>query len=120
MKQIIQSALIEILSGIAKYHEDGGVISEDEYNEPISISFSDKDSSKVVIRKYYYNGKLRRERNYHQGQLHGVSKGWYSNGKLWCEYNYHQGQRHGISKGWYESGKLCQEYNYRYGKLIKP
>ncbi len=119
MKHIIQSALIEILSGIAKYHKDGGVISRDKHNRPISILFSDKDSSKVIIREYHENGNLWWKKEYHQGQLHGTSKRWYKNGKLRWEENSHQGQLHGISKGWHENGKLRWENNYHHGKRIK-
>jgi len=117
MKTIIINAFIEILSGIAQYHEDGGVISEDKYNDTITISFPDNNPNKAMVKSYYKNGKKSWKEEYHQGQRHGKSLCWWENGNKRWETEYHQGQRHGKYLGWRENGKKNWEAEYHQGQL---
>jgi len=117
MKDIIHNAFIEILSGIAVYHEDGGVVSRGECDYKITITFPNQNPNKAIIRRYYENGKKYWEREYHHGQRHGKSLGWWENGKKYWEREYHHGQRHGKSLGWWENGTKNWETEYHQGQL---
>ena len=93
MKNIIKNAFIEILSGIAKYHKDGGVITKDEHGNSITISFPTCLPSCAIIRKYYKNGQKWWEAEYQNGQKHGKSIGWhYENGQKRYKREYQKGK----------------------------
>jgi len=117
MKDIIRNAFIEILSGIAEYHEDGGVINKDEYDNIITISFPDNNPNKAVVKCYWENGNKRREMEYYQGKQHGKDLSWHESGNKNWEIEYYQGKQHGKYLGWYENENKHWEIEYCQGKL---
>lgn len=69
-----------------------------------------------VLKLYHKDGELLVEKNYKDGRLDGLSKGWYRNGGLFKELNYRDGRQHGLSRMWHSNGQIGQEQNYKDGK----
>jgi antitoxin component YwqK of YwqJK toxin-antitoxin module len=63
-----------------------------------------------------YNGKLKNEGHYLNGQKEGLWKSWYMNGQLGSEGDYSNGQKEGPWKVWYANGQLLCEGLYSNGK----
>ena len=92
MQNIIENAFIEILSGIARYHKDGGVITENECGNPVTISFPTNSPSYAVERMYYESGHKAWEKEYQNGLKHGKFTRWYENGKKFWESEWQNGK----------------------------
>lgn len=71
--------------------------------------------SEGVCRRWYKNGKLRKESNYKDGKLEGVHRRWYKNGKLKEESNYRNDTLE-ESKWWYNSGRPWIKIAFQNGK----
>ena len=84
---------------------------------PIIKRSREMEEEKLVCWKgWYEDGSFRWEKNYKNGELHGVQKWWYKDGPLWYERNYQDGKPYGVQKWWYENGFLEREENYKDGK----
>ena len=118
MKNIIKNAFIEILSGIARYHKDGGVITENVCGNPITISFPTNSPNYAVERGYYKNGQKRWKIEYQNGHRHGKYIGWRENGQKYFKAEYQNGLRHGEAIRWDENGMKCWEIEYKNGERI--
>ena len=81
-----------MLSGIAQYHKDGGVITKDKYGNSITISFPTNSFSYVVERRYQENGQKFFETEYQNGQRHGKKIWWDKNGKKYLEAEFQNGK----------------------------
>ena len=118
MKSIIKNAFIEILSGIAQYNKDGGVITKDKDDYPITISFPTKSPNYAIVRYYWDNGSKFWEAEHYEGKPHGKMFEWYRNGNKHWKAEYYKGNLHGNSVSWYlNGGKYC-EREYHYGEII--
>ena len=118
MKNVIENAFIEILSGIARYHKDGGVITENECGNSVTISFPTNSPSYAVEKVYYGNGQKFWETEYKNGLKHDKYTEWHKNGQKRWEIEFQNGLRHGKSIWWNENGKKYCEREYQNGKLI--
>ena len=76
MKQIIENAFIEKLSGIARIHKDGGVIIK---GDNVSVSFPTNSPSVALIRGYL-NGKENWRKEYNNGQVKFIR--WWEDGSM--------------------------------------
>ena len=93
MKTIIENAFIEILSGIAQIHKDGGVMFQSKCGDPITVSFPTQSPTYAMVRAYWENGTKCWEIEYQQGQKHGKNIGWRKDGTKYWEVEYHHGER---------------------------
>lgn len=68
--------------------------------------------------KWYPDGKLQVEANYHKGKLHGAKKLWSMepNHALVSYLNYDSGKVHGEQKQWYKSGEVYKTLNFVMGR----
>ncbi len=73
-----------------------------------------KDGS---YKNYFFDGSLRSEGSYLNGQETGSWKWYHENGKLSTEGQYVLGERHGTWKSYYDNGKLKDERTYNYGTM---
>ena len=87
-------------------------------NDTMAFFKNDMKPVTDVVRDRYEDGQLKYERNYKDGELDGLWRGWYENGQLKFEYNFKDDKRDGLSKGWYENGQFKDEANWKDGKLI--
>ena len=62
-----------------------------------------------VKRKYWDNGKLKREAHFKNNQLEGPGTSWYESGAKKGEYLYKNGKLEGLATEWYESGAKKME-----------
>jgi len=63
------------------------------------------------------NGKLKYERNYKNGKLHGISRGYYPSGKLKVTSSFYNGVAWGNTIGYYENGKVKANIPFVKGKV---
>lgn len=98
MKDIIRNAFIEMLSGIARYHKDGGVIAEDNSGNRITLYFPTKSFNYVIERAYYNTGEKWWEIEYKNGLRHGRNIGWYRDGNIKWEVLCENGKTIGIKE----------------------
>ena len=68
-----------------------------------------------VKTEYWPSGKVKWERNYTDGKLEGLSKGYDEAGNLREEENYTNGKKNGIYRSYYSDGRLRVEGNYKDG-----
>ena len=60
-------------------------------------------------------GRVLYEREYRQGMIWGVSRGWFGSGRLKFEEGWGQGLLHGVRRRWEEEGRLLLEQEFEYG-----
>ncbi len=63
------------------------------------------------------SGKLKYERNYENGKLHGISRGYYPSGKLKVTSSFYNGLAWGDTIGYYENGKVKASIPFVKGKV---
>ncbi len=67
-------------------------------------------------RWWHENGEKKREVNYKDGKLHGLTTRWHENGQKMYEENFVDGYEHGLATYWYENGSKWIEKNWDNGK----
>jgi len=67
--------------------------------------------------EYYPSGKVRKESNYFNGELEGISKLFDVDGKLISQFNYKNGSLHGKQEWFGKNGKVEYSEEYKTGKL---
>ena len=72
-----------------------------------------------VVKEYYDSGKLKREENYKNGKLEGITKSYYESGALKTEIYYKNGKAEGLAKIYFESGKTYLIDTYKNDQQIK-
>lgn len=99
-EELITKAFIEILSGIAERRNENEIYyRNDKFKKLATIEFVEGDSTHIIFRHYYENGKKKSEHEWMNGKQHGNDFGWYEDG----------------SKHWerkFSYGKLIQETRY--------
>lgn len=68
---------------------------------------------------YEKTGTPSYERNYVQGKLEGVERGFYPDGRLDHECTYVKGNKEGLEKKYWEDGKLRSEEMFKDGSSVK-
>lgn len=76
-----------------------------------------KEGEIVAKKEYYENRKLKSERHYKGGQLHGVVKDFYKNGNPKLIMHYEADLLHGKWEEYYKNGNLKSERHYQNGAL---
>jgi protein SCO1/2 len=79
-----------------------------------AIGFSSPARTTVVER--YDNGRIKREAQYRNGKLDGITRGWYENGAIEYERRYRSGEEDGEHRGWYPDGAVRFVYHYARGR----
>ncbi|MEP6834116.1 MAG: hypothetical protein ABJB74_12010 [Gemmatimonas sp.] len=67
------------------------------------------------VYEHFDGGVLKRDANYRDGKLNGVTRGWHENGQVDYARTYSAGLEEGTHKGWYENGGRRFEYHFRNG-----
>jgi len=70
-----------------------------------------------MVREYYRNGQIEKEKNYKDGELDGKWILYYENGQIRNERNYKDGEKDGKQTYYYENGQIEEEGNYKDGEL---
>lgn len=63
-----------------------------------TIEIIDSAIGKLIVRTYYYTGKMRYRAEYENYKRHGSYKEWDKNGQLWVTGRYINGKRDGVFK----------------------
>lgn len=89
-KEIIESAFILVLSGIAQYHDDGVIVS----TKPgiTTVSFPTQSVDYAIIKKYWNNGNLCSFLPYRNGLRHGKCLFYKRLGDLAFSTEYNRGE----------------------------
>ena len=66
---------------------------------------------------YYPDGKIEREINFQEGEMHGLMRSFHEDGKTAMEIEYERGIMHGMSKIYDEFGNNQIFSTYKKGKL---
>lgn len=74
-----------------------------EYKTPIT-----KDNAEGIGYEYFSNGDIFAERNFKNGELHGLESLYYNNNKIRAEINYSNGKYHGSYKTYHVNGQLAE------------
>ena len=72
-----------------------------------------------VVKEYYDSGKLKREENYKNGKLEGITKSYYESGALKTEIYYKNGKAEGFAKIYFKSGEIYSIDTYKDDQQIK-
>ncbi len=67
------------------------------------------------VTERFADGARKRDANYRNGRLHGVTQGWHPNGQLDYARTYRDGLEEGVHRGWYSSGRRRFAYRYHRG-----
>ena len=71
----------------------------------------------IKSKSWDQNGKVRTQRHYKNGKLHGSWTGWHENGQKQIEFSWAHGVPVGRSISWHENGKISETGNYQSGKM---
>jgi antitoxin component YwqK of YwqJK toxin-antitoxin module len=71
----------------------------------------------TIIRDYYVNDQLHRQKSCRNGKLMGERKFWFTNGQLWHREFFRDGVREGKCQGWHQDGTPYIQSFYRNGKI---
>ena len=71
-----------------------------------------------MVREYYRNGQIEKEKNYKDGELDGKWILYYENGQIRNERNYKDGEKDGKQTYYYENGQIEEEGNYKDWKEV--
>ena len=77
-------------------------------------------SSLSLQQEWYENGQQRYEKNYKDGELHGLETYWHENGQIWLKKTYKNGVENGPAASWYKDGQRKAEETYKEGDIVAP
>jgi antitoxin component YwqK of YwqJK toxin-antitoxin module len=117
-QQDFNDAFILLLSGSAKLNQYGEIEWKGKCGDFYYISFPSKTPTKVVVARYWSNGKLNSTTEFQNGIPHGTHTRYYFNGKKFKQFSYQNGKLHGLSSEWSEKGNKYWENEYQNGELI--
>ena len=99
------------------YHSDGFYYKIKTKEVPftgISEEFYRRSFFEIILRK---KPKLRIQKHWKNGKLHGPFEEFYENGQLECKGNWKDGYKHdGLWEYYHEDGQLWARENYKNGK----
>lgn len=85
---------------------------------PTSTSESTKDTTKIEIRKSFYDdGKLKTDAQFVDNKMHGLAHNYYKSGLVHTEMHYVFGVKNGLSTWFYPDGKIYRITPYAGGKI---
>lgn len=118
VEEVIEQALIEHLSGVAKTNDDGGILVNDiGYRCDTTVYLIDGSPNNIRVEANRYNAPYF-SAEYKDGKLHGkLSLYYYGDGMLDVEANYKNGELHGKIIKYDYRGRRALEVNYKDGVL---
>ena len=72
-----------------------------------------------MVREYYRNGQIEKEKNYKDGELDGKWTYYRENGQIEIEENYKDGKKDGKWTYYNKDGSIDKVEEYKNGKLIE-
>ena len=108
---------------LVKYKGEGGdevVVERITYSESGDTLLLEKPLEKIFMKRFYFDGLLKFEKNYKDEKMDGKYINYYENGKKESEVFYKDGELDGKYIGWYENGKKRIEKHYKNGLKEGP
>ena len=104
---------------LVKYKGEGGdevVVERITYSESGDTLLLEKPLEKIFMKRFYFDGLLKFEKNYKDEKMDGKYINYYENGKKESEVFYKDGELDGKYIGWYENGKKRGEAFFKDGE----